>query len=112
MNAQTAVENQQRLAHRVDDILGIGLDLVQKLLRAPALSDVFHRQQNEIGMKRSGVEQHHPAANVRKIVFQDKVVEHGASGHDVFEQSSQRGQSPLPVAELIHVTSLGLRRRD
>src|SRR5438477_5001140 len=112
MNAQTAVENQQRLAHSVDDVLCIGLDLIQKLLRAPPLGDVFHRQQDEIGVKRSGVEQHHPAANVWKIVFEDKIVEYGTSGHDVFEQSSQCGQSPLPVAELINVTSLGFRRRD
>ena len=112
MHAQTAVENQQRLAHGVDDVLCVRLDLVEQLLRTSSLGDVFHRQQNEIGVQPSRVQQHDPTADNREIMFQNKIVEDGASRHDVFEQGSQRGRSPLPVAELVYVTPLGLGGRD
>ena len=49
---------------------------------------------------------------MREIVFEDEIIEDGASGHDVFEQSSQRGASPLSIAQLVDVTTFGFRRRD
>src|SRR5438045_7479483 len=112
MHAQTAVENQEWLAHGVDDILCVRFDLVEKLLRASSLGDVFHRQQNEIGVQPSRVQQHDPTADNREIMFQDKIVEDGASRHDVFEQGSQRGRSPLPITELVYVAPLGLGGTD
>jgi hypothetical protein len=86
MNAQAAVKNQERLTDGVDDILGIRLDLLEQMLRAPFLRDVFHRQQHELVVQLAGVEQHDPPANMREVVLELVIVEDHAFGNDVFEQ--------------------------
>ncbi len=48
VDAQAAVENQERLADRVDDVLRVSLNLFEQMLRAAFLGDVFHRQQHEL----------------------------------------------------------------
>src|SRR5438477_215743 len=63
-------------------------------------------------MQLSRVQQHDAAADDRKIMFQNEIVENGASRHNVLEQSSQRGQAPLAIAELVYVTPLGFGGRD
>ena len=112
VDAQAAVENEERLAHGVDDVLGVRFDLLEQLLRPSSLRDVFHRQEDELGMQSSGVEQHHPAADVGKIVFEDEIVEDGASGHDVFEQRAQSRNVPLAIAQLVNETTFGFRLRN
>ncbi|HEX2121143.1 MAG TPA: histidine kinase dimerization/phospho-acceptor domain-containing protein, partial [Thermoanaerobaculia bacterium] len=89
MDAQFGVENQQRLAHGVDHILGM-LDLIQQMLRLAPVGDVFHRQQDQSGLEPAGVEQHDAAADDREVVLEDELAEEGAVGDDLFEQRPQR----------------------
>src|SRR5438105_2608359 len=66
-DAQRGVQDQQRLAHRVHDVLGVGLDGLQVRLGAPPLGHVLHGQDEQLAvvarLELAGVEQHHPAAD-------------------------------------------------
>ena len=115
-DAQGGVEDQQRLAHRVDDVLGVGFDGLQIRLGAPPLGHVLHRQDQQLAvvarLELAGVEQHHPAADDREGVLELEVVEDGALGDDVLEQGPQVGDVPLAVAQLVDEAALGLPGRD
>ena len=115
-DAQRGVEDQQGLAHRVDDVLGVGFDGLQIRLGAPPLGHVLHRQDQQLAvvarLELAGVEQHHPAADGREGVLELEVVEDGALGDDVLEQGPQVGDVPLAVAQLVDEAALGLRGRD
>ena len=115
-DAQGGVEDQQRLTHRIDDVLGVGFDGLQVCLGAPPLRHVFHGQDQQFPvvarLKLAGIEQHHPAANDRKGVLELKVVEDGTLGDNVFEQGPQVGDVPLAVAQLVNEAVHGFFRRD
>ena len=115
-DAQGGVEDQQGLAHRVDDVLGVGFDGLQVRLGAPPLGHVFHGQDQQFAvvarLELAGIEQHHPAANDREGVLELKVVEDGTLGDNIFEQGPQVGDVPLAVAQLVNQAVLGFFGRD
>ena len=111
-DAQSGVENQQRLAHRIDDVLGVGLDGLQirPRTRRRSVTSSIARTSNSPwlpGLELASVEQHHATPDDREGVLQLKVVEDGALGNDVFEQRPQVGDVPLAVAQLVNQAVLG-----
>ena len=113
---QRGVEDQQRLPHRVHDVLRVGLDGLQIRLGASPLGDVLHGQDQELAvvarLELAGVQQHHPPADRREGVLQLEVVEDRARGDDVLEEPPQVGDVPLAVAQLVDQPALGLAGRD
>ena len=107
---------KQGLAHRVDDVLGVGFDGLQVGLGAAPLRHVFHRQHEQFPvvtrLELACIEQHHSAANHREGVLELEIVEDRALGDNVFQQCSQVGDVPLAVTQLVDQTALGLRERD
>ena len=49
-DAQGGVEDQQRLAHRIHDVLRVGFDGLQIRLGAPPLGHVFHGQDQQLAV--------------------------------------------------------------
>ena len=72
-HAQRGVENQQRFAHRIDDVLSICFNGFQIRLGTPPLRHIFHRQHQELGVaaraQLATVEQHYAAPDDRKRVL-------------------------------------------
>src|SRR5271165_4616458 len=115
-HAQGGVKNQERLAHRIDDVLGVRFDGLQVRLGAPPFRDIFHSQHQQLPvmarLKLAGVEQHHPPPNGREVMLQLKVVKDRTLGDNIFQEGSQVGNVPLAVAQLVNQAVLGFFDRD
>ena len=79
--------------------------------RSAVARDVFHRQHQEFRMaarpQLARVQQHHAAPDDREGMLEFEVVEDRTLGNDIFEQSSQGGNVPLAVAQLVNQAVLG-----
>src|SRR5207302_72477 len=78
-HAQGGIKRQERFAHRVHDVLRVGLDLRQQSFGASPLGYVFHRQDQELGMSAraelASIEQHDLTPNGGEVVLKLEVVE-------------------------------------
>src|SRR5271165_623033 len=115
-DTQRSVKNQERLAHRIHDVLGVRFNRLQVGFRAPPLRDIFHGQHQEFGVaaraQLAAVEQHYAAPDDREGVLPLKVVEDGARRNDVFEECPEGGDVPLTVTQFVYQPILGFLGRD
>ena len=115
-DAQGGVEDQQRLAHRIHDVLGVGFDGLQVRLGAPPFGHVFHGQHQQLPvmarLKLAGVEQHHPPSDDREVMLPLKIVEDRTQGNNIFKEVSQDRDIPLAVAQFVNQAVLGFFERD
>ena len=106
-------EHDQGIADGVDDALG-QLPVALALLPGRALlADILDGEQDEAVMVAGaknlpGVDQHGAPANGREIMLDLEPFDRCAMGDHALEQGAQRGDIPLPVSEVVDMTSLGL----
>ncbi len=71
VNAQRGIENQERLAHRVYDVLGVRFNGLQVRLGASPLRHIFHGQHQQLPvmarLKLAGIEQHYATPDDREV---------------------------------------------
>src|ERR1700722_4850679 len=100
-HAQGGIENQQRLAHRIHDVLRVGFNGFEVRLGTTPFRDVLHRQYQKLGVAARSqlptIAQHHPTSDNREGVLPLKVVKDRTGGNDVFQKCSQSGDVPLAV---------------
>jgi hypothetical protein len=73
--------------------------------------DVLHREQDELDtIEAARVQQDRARANPFKVMAHLIVVEDRLLRQNLFQQRMQRGNVPLPIAEVIDVFADGLRR--
>ena len=106
-------EDNQGIADRVDDTLS-HLPVAFALgPRRAFLADILDGEQNEsvmiAGAKTlSRVDQHRAPADGREIVFNLEPFDRCPMGDHALQQGAKRRDIPLPVSEVVNMTSLGL----
>src|SRR5271170_6929713 len=63
-------------------------------------------------LKLAGIKQHHPASDGREIMLQLEVVKNRTFGNNIFQESSQVGDIPLAVAQLVNQAVFSFFERD
>src|SRR4029453_5303895 len=87
--------------------------LVELRLGLLADRDILHGKQDELDIiEAARVEQDRARANVLKVMRHLIVVEDRILRQNLFQQGMQRGNIPLPIAELIDELVFGLRWAD
>ena len=106
-------EHDQRIADGVDDALGQLPVALALLARRAFLADILDGEQDEAVMVAGAenlarIDQHGAPANGREIVLDLEAFDRRAMRDHAFEQSAQRGNIPLPVAEVVDQAAFGL----
>src|SRR5665647_1531830 len=112
-NRHVVFEHDQGIADRVDDTLS-NLPVALAFLPGSALlADILDSEQNgtitAAGVKNlPGIDQHCALSNGREIMLNLEPFNRCTMGDHALKQGAQRGDIPLPVSEVVNMTSLGL----
>ena len=114
---QVGAEHDQRLAHRLHDVLGVFPGILNFASQLFSFGDVFHGQKDDVRAdvlpeNLPGVQQNGLAADIEEIVFDFVAVEHRVVQQDIFKEVPQLGDVPLPVAEVVDEVPDGLLGGD
>ena len=103
-NAPFQIHSKDRMVlHILDERRKAGLHFTTLFLRLPAIGDVLERKENELRFislleKSPCIEEHDLSADSPEYMLHFEAIEMGVLRENLFEQRSQLGNVPLPVA--------------